>query len=58
MKVKTEFTAYQGMPYWQQEKTKIEQVFSVSKIWEVQEAMENFVFPDNLQGMLIFCQMA
>ena len=39
MKVKTEFTAYQGMPYWQQEKTKIEQyfkyVFCVSKIWEV-----------------------
>ena len=21
------------------------------------EAMENFVFPDNLQGMFIFCQM-
>ena len=26
--------------------------------YDKQEAMENFVFPDNLQGMLIFCQMA
>ena len=25
---------------------------------KVQEAMENFVFPDNLQDMPIFCQMA
>ena len=25
---------------------------------KIQEAMENFVFPDNLQDMPIFCQMA
>ena len=30
----------------------------VSKLSNKQEAMENFAFPDNLQGMLIFCQMA
>ena len=24
----------------------------------LQEAMESFIFPDNLYGMLIFCQMA
>ena len=26
--------------------------------YKLQEAMENFVFPDNLQGMPIFCQIA
>ena len=33
-------------------------IVSAEGIMKEQEAMENFVFPDNLQGMLIFCQMA
>ena len=31
--------------------------FSILSNMSIQEAMENFVFPDNLYGMLIFCQM-